>query len=52
MNLLVFFATPAEGNEEYLSLLRQVMIALRGTGLKQRLLDCQTREEVAEALQR
>lgn len=52
VNLLVFFATPAEGNEEYLSLLRQVMIALRGTGLKQKLINCHTREDVAEALLR
>lgn len=52
VHLLVFFATPAEGNEEYLSLLRQVMIALRGTGLKKRLIACSTREEVAAALRR
>lgn len=52
VHLLVFFATPAEGNEEYLSLLRQVMIALRGTGLKSRLMECHTREEVAAALKR
>lgn len=52
VHLLVFFATPAEGNEEYLSLLRQVMIALRGTDLKERLMKCRTREEIAAALQR
>lgn len=52
VHLLVFFATPAEGNEEYLSLLRQVMIALRGTGLKRKLMECASREDVVAALQR
>lgn len=52
VHLLVFFATPAEGNEEYLTLLRQVMIALRETGLTERLMACNTRDEVAAALAR
>jgi len=52
VHLVILFATPAEGNEEYLGLLRQVMIALRGTELYEKVIQCHTREEVAEVLQR
>lgn len=52
VHLVILFATPAEGNDEYLGLLRQVMIALRGTDLYDRLIQCHTREEVAGVLQR
>lgn len=52
VHLVVLFATPAEGNDEYLGLLRQVMMALRGTDLYNRLIQCHTREEVVGVLQR
>jgi len=49
-HILILFATPDGGNDEYLALLRQVMISLRGTPLAERLRACETREAVLEAL--
>lgn len=50
VHVLVLFATPEGADKEYLGLLAQVMVAMRGKELYNKLLACTTREEMHEAL--
>jgi mannitol/fructose-specific phosphotransferase system IIA component (Ntr-type) len=50
VHVLVLFATPEGADSEYLGLLAQVMVAMRGKELYNRLLVCTTREEMYQVL--
>lgn len=50
VHILVLFATPEGADKEYLSLLAQVMMALRDRALFDRLVACRSPAEVHEAL--
>jgi len=50
VNIVVLFAMPATAQREYLRLLAQVMHALKTPGFRERLMACNTPEEVSEAL--
>ena len=49
--VMVLFATPAEADREYLGLLAKVMLALRNRSLFDKMVACQTREEILQTLQ-
>jgi mannitol/fructose-specific phosphotransferase system IIA component (Ntr-type) len=48
--IIVLFAMPAGSQKEYLSLLAQVMRALKDSAFREQLIACQTREEAASVL--
>lgn len=50
VNIIVMFAMPSGSDKEYLSYLAQVMMALRSGGFCEKLLDCETPEEVVKVL--
>lgn len=50
VNIIVLFAMPSGSDKEYLGFLAQVMMALRSPGFCDKLVDCETPEEVAEVL--
>ena len=50
VHAVVLFAMPAGSQKEYLGLLAQVMTALKKPGFRERLIECQTPEEVEAVL--
>lgn len=50
VNIIVLFAMPSGSDKEYLSYLAQVMMALRSGGFCDKLLECETPEEVVAVL--
>lgn len=48
VNIIVLFAMPAGSQRDYLSLLAQVMLALKASGFRERLLNCESKESAAE----
>ena len=50
VNIIVLFAMPSGSDKEYLSYLAQVMMALRSGGFCEKLLECETPEEVVAVL--
>jgi len=50
VNIIVLFAMPSGSQKEYLSLLAQVMTAMKNEEFRKSLVDCTTRERVVEVL--
>jgi mannitol/fructose-specific phosphotransferase system IIA component (Ntr-type) len=51
VNIVVLFAMPSGSDKEYLGYLAQVMLSLRTTGFTQKLLACNTPDEVARVIE-
>ena len=51
VHIIVLFAMPVHSDKEYLDLLAQVMMSLKKTGFREKLIACATSEEVLEVLQ-
>jgi mannitol/fructose-specific phosphotransferase system IIA component (Ntr-type) len=51
VNIIVLFAMPSGSDKEYLGYLAQVMLSLRTAGFTQKLLACDTPEEVARVIE-
>lgn len=51
VNIIVLFAMPSGSDKEYLGYLAQVMLSLRTAGFTQKLLACNTPEEVAQVIE-
>jgi mannitol/fructose-specific phosphotransferase system IIA component (Ntr-type) len=52
VNIVVLFAMPSGSDKEYLGYLAQVMMSLRTAGFIQKLLACETSEDVAQVLEK
>lgn len=51
VNVVVLFAMPSGSDKEYLGYLAQVMLSLRTAGFTQKLLACNSQEEVAQVIE-
>lgn len=51
VNIVVLFAMPSGSDKEYLGYLAQVMLSLRTAGFTQKLLACETPEDIARVIE-